>query len=85
MKKLTLTIAVVLGMAMGAFAQGGLFGLGQTREMQGTLDDPTRADPFLSLPTNHGDPNDSPAPLGSGVAVLIGFGAAYAMSKRRKK
>lgn len=41
----------------------------------------------LSLPLLHGSDADSPAntPLGSGIAVLVGFGAAYLMGKKRKK
>ena len=32
MKKLALTIAIVLGMTIGASAQGGLFGRGESRD-----------------------------------------------------
>ena len=87
MKKLVLTIAIVLGMTIGATAQEkGLFGLGRSRgdiEYNG-LRDPNDPNPLV-LPNVHGDPGDAPAPLGSGIAVLIGLGAAYAMSKRRKE
>lgn len=89
MKKLALTIAVVFGIAIGAFAQeGGLFGLGRTRgdaqyNSNGYRDGNGLP---LVLPEEHGKGNDYNAtPVGSGIAVLIGFGAAYAMSKRRKK
>jgi hypothetical protein len=81
MKKLALTIAIVLGMTIGAFAQGGLFGKGVTR-------DNTREDDGLlipSVPGEHGLSGDqNAAPVGSGIALLIGFGAAYAAAKRRK-
>ena len=33
----------------------------------------------------HGEYGDQPAPIGSGTAMLIGFGAAYALSKKNKK
>ena len=80
MKKLALTIAIVLGMTIGAFAQGGLFGKGDTRDItrDGDISLP-------SVPGQHGISGDqSAAPVGSGIAVLIGFGAAYAAAKRRK-
>ena len=91
MKKLVLTIAIVLGMALGASAQyfdngqsngGGLFGYGATRDADngGGISAPL-------LPGGHGlDTNqDAETPLGSGALLLIGFGAAYALSKRSKK
>ena len=89
MKKLVLTVAIVLGMTFGASAQffgdnepqqkgGGLFGYGQTRdgEQSGS------ATPLLP---SHGQTENQDAPLGSGALLLIGFGAAYAASKRRKE
>ena len=39
----------------------------------------------ISLP-NFGETNDQPAsPLGSGVAVLLGLGAAYLIGKKRNE
>jgi hypothetical protein len=32
----------------------------------------------------HGEDGNQPAPLGSGIAVLIGLGAAYAVAKKRE-
>ncbi len=86
MKKTLLTIAIVLGMTLGAVAQkqgGGLFGKGDQR--------PTEYDEFsihrdgsgLLLPSEHGSDSDQ-TPLGTGALLLIGFGAAYAMKKRQK-
>lgn len=85
MKKLALTIAIVLGMASSASAQifgistqpdGGLF----NRE---TTDDPNSGTP--TLPNHNQDGNQDAVPLGSGALLLIGFGAAYAMSKKNRK
>jgi hypothetical protein len=86
MKKLALTLAIILGITLGASAQnGGLFGKGpssdkdyeySTREGEGGL---------LNLPGQHGSSNDETAPLGSGALLIIGFGAAYAMKKRNEK
>lgn len=83
MKKTIITIAIVFGMCMGAFAQeGGLFGKGPSRadngysyrEGEGSL---------LGLPSEHNKNTDQGAPLGSGIVALIGFGAAYALKNRR--
>ena len=90
MKKTVLTIAVVLGMTIGASAQyfsdngqsngGGLFGRGETRDAD---NGGNTAAPLLP---GHGlNTNQDAAPLGSGALLLIGFGAAYALSKRSKK
>ena len=84
MKKLALTIAIVLGMTIGAFAQGGgLFGKGNALN-----DDDTREAGWvgaLNVPGQHGLSGDqSAAPLGGGALLLIGFGAAYALKKRKK-
>ncbi len=90
MKKLVLTVAIVLGMTIGASAQhfanndqpnqgGGLFGRGATPSNEA----PSSTMPLLPI---HGqDGNQDAAPLGGGALLLIGFGAAYAASKRRKE
>jgi len=85
MKKLTLTIAIVLGMAMTSFADpngGGLFQRGTTTEEM----DYVNRDGMPVLPT-HGLQNnyDATGPVGSGIAVLLGLGAAYLVGKRRKE
>ena len=90
MKKLVLTIAVVLGMTLGASAQhfsengqpnqgGGLFGRGNTPQYDGEGGSGT---PLLPP---HGQGGNQDAPLGSGALLLVGFGAAYAASKHRKE
>lgn len=86
MKKLVLTIAIVLGMGIGAFAQnGGVFGYGDSRGGDAVDQSRDEGDGLISLPGSHGDENDtSAAPLGSGALLLIGFGAAYAMTKKRE-
>ena len=86
MKKTFLTIAIVLGMTIGAFAQegGGLFGKGPTHGSESYQS--SYRSGSLMLPTEHGTGNDYSAdtPLGSGALLLIGFGATYAMKKRKK-
>lgn len=87
MKKTLLTIAIVFTMTFSASAQGGLFGYGTVsdedyygagyRTGEGLLE--------FNLPNGHGNTNDTAAvPLGSGALLLVGFGAAYAVNKRRK-
>ena len=76
MKKLVLTIAIVLGMGFAASAQG-LFDRGpESNQNRDGLMTP-------GLP-NHNENTNQPAPLGGGALLLIGFGAAYAMSKKKK-
>lgn len=98
MKKQIMTIALVLGLGMTAFAQqagGGLFYRGESRHSSNDRNSPSWAPFFLP---EHGsifngdadfdpgpDPTDPPAPLGGGALLLVGFGAAYAMAKRNKK
>ena len=88
MKKTLLTIAIVLGMTLGAVAQkqnGGLFGMGAQRQTE--YDDFNRygESNSLLLPNTHGETTDqSSAPLGTGALLLIGFGAAYALKRREK-
>ena len=84
MKKLALTIAVVLGLGLTTFAnnEGGLFQRGAsepaTTELFGNRD----GNPLLP---GHGGTGNADAPLGSGMAVLLGLGAAYMVAKKRKE
>ena len=89
MKKAIITLAIVLGMALGASAQwgGGLFQRGAVtdEEFYGAgYDYQTRTDGLLNLPGQHGTTDDVQAPLGGGALLLIGFGAAYALKNRKK-
>ena len=84
MKKLALTLAIVLGLGMASFAQGGLFQRGDTDEIsiyrdgEGGIMTP-------GLP-GHGETGDQDAtPLGSGVVALLGLGAAYLVGKKRNQ
>ena len=102
MKKLALTIAIVLGMTLGVSAQmsqqtsGGLFERGHaTNELYygfgssnyDNLFGNLRGGLFPGMPF-HGETdsqNADTSPLGSGIAVLLGLGAAYAAAKKRKE
>ena len=87
MKKLALTIAIVLGLSMTTFAEngGGLFQRGTAEPTEGTFGD--RNSSFISLPGSHGSGENADAnvPLGSGVVALLGLGAAYLVGKKRKE
>jgi hypothetical protein len=86
MKKTIITLAIIFGLGLGAYAQGGLFGYGAVSDEEyygaGNRDGSV---PLLSLPNTHGETTDAPAPLGSGIAVLMGLGAAYLVGKKRKE
>ncbi len=78
MKKALLILSLVLGMTVGSFAQSSLFNRdGNDREEM-------RDNRFGPGLPGHGESDDQPAPLGGGALLLIGFGAAYAMSKKNK-
>ena len=87
MKKLALTIALVLVMGLGAIAQqgGGLLKRGGgVRDDNSELTTPVLPKTF----NNTGDVsalNGEPAPLGSGIAVLLTLGGAYLVAKKRKE
>ena len=82
MKKLALTFALLLGLSLTTFADGGgLFKRGgDEQENTGMMN---RGGGFPGIP-GHGETGDVDAPLGGGTLLLIGFGAAYAFSKKRK-
>ena len=84
MKRIAITLAIFFGLALGASAQTrGLFGMGPEHgESYDSYDRTTNGG--LMLPSSHGTNTDQEAtPIGSGALLLIGFGAAYAMKKRR--
>ena len=86
MKKTILTIAIIFGIMFCASAQnGGLFGKGPNREQSFDAYDRATGEGLLNLPSTHGETTDVNAPLGGGALLLIGFGAAYALGRKRKE
>ena len=85
MKKLALTIAIVLTMGLSVYAQeGGLLNRGVSFDKQqdkGMM----KGDVVSPGVPGHGSDTDEPAPLGSGVAVMLGLGAAYLVGKKRNE
>ena len=81
MKKLALTIAIVLGLSMATFAQGGLF-------QRGTTDENTSnrtSMPTLPGHNQDGNQDGGESPLGSGIVALVGLGAAYLVGKKHNE
>ena len=81
MKKLALTIAIVLGLSVASFAQGGLFQRGAEPQENGNREN------YPGMP-GHGGTGNADAgetPLGTGIAIMTAFGAAYLIGKRRKE
>ena len=88
MKKLSITIAILLGMSMTTFAApdgGGLFQRGTVSDEEfygsGFRGNEKPMLPFHEQTTNQ----PATTPLGGGIAVLVGLGAAYLVAKRRKE
>lgn len=94
MKKIAIVIAFVFGFSFNIVAQsemGGLFKYGEVAEdgynftvfyEPGLL----RIGSFTAypnLPGDHNLENNQSSPLGEGLLLLIGFGAAYALKKRK--
>ena len=79
MKKLILTIAIILGLGTATFAQTLFNRDGNDQE---EMRDNRGFGPNIP---GHGESTNQDAPLTGGALLLIGFGAAYAMTKKRKK
>ena len=92
MKKLALTAAIVLGLGLTTFADpnqgGGLFQRGAVSNdanmgyFDNSREGGLRGTPGLPV---HGSDTTEDAPLGTGIAVLLGLGAAYLWEKKRKQ
>ena len=88
MKKLTLTTAILLGLATTALADpngGGLFQRGTSPEMEGMYGNRSTNTPMLPSHGSSENQNANELPLGSGIAVLLGFGGAYLLGKKRRQ
>ena len=92
MKKLSMILALVLGLSVSSFAQETLFDSDNMFAGQGLfgrgekLSEEDLRGGTPNLP-GHGEPGngDADGPIGSGVAVLLGLGAAYAFTKKREE
>ncbi len=85
MKKLALTLAIVLGLGMTTFADGGgLFQRGNTPEQEGIYGNRGNGPITPGMP-GHGGTGNADAPLGTGIAVLAVLGGAYLVGKKRRE
>ena len=86
-----MTIAIVLGLSMASFAQGGLFHRGANADSTpaevSLTGDGTKGSGVNTpmLPIHEQGEGDQPAPLGSGIALLAALGAGYVVAKRRRE
>ena len=92
MKKLILTSAIILGISLTTFADGGLFNRGNNARygqnsgfIYFNAQDAVRQDVNTPLLPPHGSYDNVDAPLDSGIAVLLGLGVAYAAAKKRNE
>ena len=92
MKKTIITLTLILGITMTTFADGGLFNRGNNAKngqasgyIYFNAKDAVREDVATPLLPPHGSDENNPAPLGSGIAVLMGLGAAYMVAKKRRE
>ena len=91
MKKQVITLAIILGLSMTGFAQGGSMFHRENSGDNGNAVYQDRGNSNIfkdggmpGLPGHGGSGNEN-APLGSGIALLTAFGAAYLVGKRRKE
>ena len=92
MKKLILTSAIILGISLTTFADGGLFNRGNNAKygqssgyIYFNAKDTGSGDVAMPILPPHGSTENEPSPLGSGIAVLLGLGAAYVVTKKRNE
>ena len=92
MKKTIITLSIILGITMTSFADGGLFNRGNNAKygqnsgyIYFNAKDAVREDVATPLLPSHGSDDNESAPLGSGIAVLMGLGAAYMVAKKRRE
>ncbi len=87
MKKTLFTLAIVLGLGLTAFADGGgLFQRGAMPEQETGIFGKGRTAtgvPALPLHNLEGD-QDADAPVGTGIIILTTLGGAYLLGKKRK-
>ena len=91
MKKISLTIAIVLGLSLTSLADpsdGGMFQRGyvtterDASTIYGIREVRTPIQPNLP---DHNQNGNQEAPLGSGIALLLGLGGAYLVGKKRRE
>lgn len=86
MKKVLVTLAIVLGLGLAANAQYNTSGndnfFSTLDEVDNGLDKPGGVE-LPGIPGGHGNGGDSPVPLDTGLFILTALGAGYALKKKR--
>ena len=85
MKKLALTIAIVLGLGLSSFAQGGMFQRGADPDQENGYFGQGRASTDVPMLPGHNLEGNQDTPLGTGIAVLAVLGGAYLVGKKRRE
>ena len=88
MKKIALTLTIVLGLSMTTFADGGgLFQRGTNPEEQNGAfgNRATQEAPMLPAHNQTGNQDGDQVPMGTGIAVLATLGGAYLVAKKRRE
>ncbi len=86
MKKLVLTTAIILGLSMTTFADGGgLFQRGANPEEENGMGNRTTGQPTLPGHNLSGNQDGDEVPVGTGIAVLAVLGGAYLIGKKRRE
>ena len=95
MKKLALTLAIVLGIGLTTYAAPGygMFNRGNNAKrghagsvyFNGQSLDFTRDGNDAPVLPAHGWTDNQDAPLSSGIALLLGMGGAYLVAKKRRE
>ena len=76
MKKVLVTLSLVLTLGLGASAQSDAF------FSYSDVDNQNRQSNGLPALPMRGQSDDQPAPVGSGLLILAGLGAAYALKRK---
>ena len=90
MKKQIITLTIILGMAMTGFAQDGMFHRANSGDNGNAIYQSRTSGSIFKdggmpgLP-GHGGSGNEDAPLGSGIVLLAGLGAAYMVAKKRRE
>ncbi len=88
MKKLALTIAIVLGLGLTTFADpngNGLFKRGNGPDEYSELGMNRDLTPMLPAHGESTNQDGNEGPIGTGIAVLAALGGAYLVAKKRRE
>lgn len=89
MKKTIITLAIVFGISLCSFAQGGLFQYGDVSDMEYYGSNRQLTNPLMPAGHNYdGDVNGqtgTEVPVGTGLVLLMGLGGGYLLMKRHRE